>query len=154
MEWADLAQELLDAADAAVAVDRAFVAPGPDAMVAFDCRSLAVWLEQPGQPPAPVGSIAFGACASIPQLTFRVAFRANCVPPPGDGGEPPDATATTEWSATFLDDVQRVHTALADACTALNRRCSSITLGPGQPGSPSPGGGTASMSWPITVVMA
>ena len=156
MQWAEIAQELLDAATAAAEVDRpidrSIIAAGPDYAVAFRCRTVAVYLATPAQPPTSTSTLGLAPCASVPQVTYQVEFRADCAPMAGGAkGAPPDAAAVTAWSREFLDDVQRIHAALADACSALGRRCGTVTLGAGQGSGPA--GGTAAMSWPVTIVM-
>ena len=156
MDWSDIAQALLDAATDALPDDRpakrSIVAAGPDYAVAFRCRTVAVYLATPAQPPTATSTLGLGPCATVPQVTYRVEFRADCAPmASGTKGTPPDGAAVTAWSKDFLDDVQRIHAALADACAALGRRCGTVTLGAGEGSGPA--GGTAAMSWPVTIVM-
>lgn len=147
MDWSVIAQALLDAAKAAVSVDRALVAPGPD--FGRDCRMLAVHLEQPQT--RPVAGDLGGRCATAPVLVWRVTFVADCLPVfGGDDGSPPAPDAISSWSKTFLADCQKIQRALSRACTSgAIGDCKTVTLGDGTPTGPT--GQTATMSWPITV---
>lgn len=155
--WDVLADKILTAATTdpddpdlpLVDVARALIAPGPD--FARDCRMIAVHLEQPQTRPFP-GDFGFAACASLTQLVFRVTFVADCVPGPDVDGNPPPPDEITLWSKEFLADANLIADALADLCagTDLCDDCSGVSLGDGQP--TGPGGGVATMSWPVTVV--
>lgn len=119
MTWKAKAQALLSAAEAATLsspVARSVIAPGPD--FARDCRMLAVYLDQQNSVTAtasPTSGLPGSGCAVIPTVRLTLAFVADCVPAPGDSGQPPAAAAVTAWTEAFLDDAEVIWNAVADA---------------------------------------
>lgn len=146
--WADIAQELLDAATSAgVTVEREFIAPGPT--FARDCRLIAVVFLRPSV--APLQREYAGTCAVVPQHTFQVVFGADCVPAQDDAGNPPSPAAVTAWSKDFLADADKIYGALLEAAVsgAITGNCQGVSIGQGEMRGPS--SGYASMVIPLTI---
>lgn len=149
MAWAEIAQQLLDAATGSgVDVSRSFIAPGPN--FARDCRLIAVALLRPTVVPA--GREWAGSCGIVPQHTFQVVFVADCIPVAKEG-TPPSADDLSAWSKTFLDDCDQIYDALTTAVTddSIAGGCHQITIGTGEMRGPL--GRTASMLIPVTITL-
>lgn len=145
--WDATVQAILDAMIASeVEVARTLIS---GANAGRRCRQFLVYPDTPGVAPAQLGDFPGGGCVTVPVLTFRAVFTADCAPAPTDQMDQPDAKATTAWYKAFLADCDRVWNALVEHAATFGEGCSSVTFGPGEFTGPS--GGIASMSIPINV---
>lgn len=111
--FGNAASALLEAAAGALEEGiRAIVAPGPQH--AHDCRMVAVYGSILGWQNLSQDLMAQTGFASALQAEFRVVFVADCVPASSTQA-PPDAGLVTEWSATMLDDWEKVWRAVGDS---------------------------------------
>lgn len=149
--WRELADSLLGhVTSAGVQVAREIVAPGPD--FAHDCRLLAVHLGPVTQ--LPLQRQFPGSCATVTQIELDVTFVADCVPV---GNPTPDQVQVTEWSDTWIRDVEMIHRAILDwideptGAASLGVVCESISMSQAIPSGPT--GGTASIVWPLNILV-
>lgn len=131
--WRETADALLLAATSSgVAVDRSFVAPGPNFMLA--CSLLAVHPERTTIARRPSDDDLGGHCVVVPVQTFVVTYQADCYPPAveGSAGTPSlvDPDAVTAWTQTFIDNARLVWDAVIDAVQG----CALIGATPDPPG--------------------
>lgn len=135
--WREFAEALLLAAQSSeVTVDRSFVAPGRDFMLA--CSLLAVHPERTTIARRASDDDLGGHPTVVPVQTFVVTYQADCYPPPieGNAGQPSlvDPDAVTAWTVEYIDNARAVW----DAVTAAVQSCPTIGHEPLEEGDPGP----------------
>lgn len=151
--WRSTAQALLDAATGAsltAPLARSLLAGG--SIFARDCRQIVVYLESIGTAPIPTGELPGGqSCAVVPSLNLVVAFHADCYPAADDRGKPPPPADVTAWVVEFVEDVEAIWNAVADAAFAGSLgECSGVTIGLSEISGPQ--GGGAELTIPVAIL--
>jgi hypothetical protein len=142
-------------------IDRSYVAPG-DRWAVESCRQWVIHFagsrrEALGgqRVPAPQQGVGFpGPLASAPVFDLVASFVA-CGYPEWDDETPADAQAINTWTLAWLADVEALGVALAELVLPVSLvGVPGLKLSLGSTTQTAPDGGTAKVSWPLSVEAA